>query len=158
MANMALQLAKVDNPIRVEGFTDTVPIRNSYFPSNWELSASRAGSVVRLFQENGIKPERLVAVGRGSNLPVGDNATADGRASNRRVAITVLASGLSDAKCYRHKTHHWPMAANTPREEHDMSTRFITPRWNSCSSTPAPTATGKTARSAPKSCTSCSTC
>ena len=38
MANMALQLAKVDNPIRVEGFTDTVPIRNSYFPSNWELS------------------------------------------------------------------------------------------------------------------------
>ena len=98
MANMAQQLAKVDNPIRVEGFTDTVPIRNSYFPSNWELSASRAGSVVRLFQENGIKPERLVAVGRGSNLPVGDNATADGRASNRRVAITVLASGLSDAE------------------------------------------------------------
>ncbi|OQS41030.1 flagellar motor protein MotD [Chromobacterium haemolyticum] len=98
MANMALQLAKVDNPIRVEGFTDTVPIRNSYFPSNWELSASRAGSVVRLFQENGIKPERLVAVGRGANLPVGDNATADGRASNRRVAITVLASGLSDAE------------------------------------------------------------
>ncbi|WP_230368866.1 hypothetical protein [Paludibacterium denitrificans] len=47
--------------------------------------------MVRLFQEYGIKPQRLVAVGRGENLPVADNSTQDGRATNRRVSITVLA-------------------------------------------------------------------
>ena len=98
MAGMAALLAKVDNPIRVEGFTDNVPIRNPVFPSNWELSAARAGSVVRLFQENGIKADRLVAVGRGENLPIADNAIPEGRATNRRVSVTVLAEDQNEAE------------------------------------------------------------
>jgi chemotaxis protein MotB len=59
------------------------------FPSNWELSAVRASSVVRLFVENGVRPSRLTAAGYGDQRPVADNATAEGRARNRRVAILV---------------------------------------------------------------------
>jgi chemotaxis protein MotB len=75
----------------VEGHTDSVPIRNAQFPSNWELSAVRASSVVRLFVDNGVKETRLVAIGRGSTLPVDSNKTPEGRLRNRRVEITVLA-------------------------------------------------------------------
>lgn len=91
LAAVAQQLAQVPNEVRVEGFTDNIPIRNAYFPSNWELSAARAGSIVRLFMEQGIAPERLVAVGRAETMPVSANETAEGRAQNRRVAITVIA-------------------------------------------------------------------
>ncbi|AXK40464.1 flagellar motor protein MotD [Crenobacter cavernae] len=91
LAEVARVLSTVDNPVRVEGFTDNVPIKNPVYPSNWELSASRAGSVVRLFVESGIAPDRLVAIGRAENLPVADNASDDGRAKNRRVSITVLS-------------------------------------------------------------------
>ncbi|MCP9759353.1 flagellar motor protein MotD [Aquitalea sp. S1-19] len=91
LAGIAGVLRSQSNPVRVEGFTDDVPIRNAFYPSNWELSAARAGSVVRLFQENGIAADRLVAVGRAENRPVTSNASAEGRAKNRRVAITVLA-------------------------------------------------------------------
>jgi chemotaxis protein MotB len=95
LTQMAALLGKVDNSISVEGFTDNVPIKTSNFPSNWELSAARAGSVVRLFQENGIEPNRLVAVGRAENMPVADNTSAEGRARNRRVSITVLANDVA---------------------------------------------------------------
>ncbi|WP_051229113.1 flagellar motor protein MotD [Paludibacterium yongneupense] len=100
MTQMAHVLSTVDNSVSVEGFTDDVPISTPTFPSNWELSAARAGSVVRLFQENGIVPGRMVAVGRAENTPVADNATTEGRARNRRVAITVLTndSGGSNAR------------------------------------------------------------
>lgn len=83
-----------DDPhlIQVEGHTDNVPIRNSVFPSNWELSSVRASSVVRLFIENGIEEKRMTAVGHGPNQPVGQNTTPDGRARNRRVAITILSA------------------------------------------------------------------
>ncbi|OWY39563.1 flagellar motor protein MotD [Xenophilus sp. AP218F] len=97
MANVARLLAEVDNPIRVEGYTDNVPIKNPVFPSNWELSAARAGGVVRIFQENGIPTRRLVAVGHGENLPVADNDSADGRAKNRRVKISVLSETQANA-------------------------------------------------------------
>jgi chemotaxis protein MotB len=94
MTQLATELALVDNSISVEGFTDNVPISNPVFPSNWELSAARAGSVVRLFQEDGIDPQRLVAVGRAANMPVASNNSAEGRAQNRRVSITVLADSV----------------------------------------------------------------
>jgi chemotaxis protein MotB len=77
--------------IEVEGHTDTTPIRNAAFPSNWELSAVRASSVVRLFVESGVLERRLAAVGRGANLPIASNDDPAGRARNRRVAITILA-------------------------------------------------------------------
>lgn len=91
LSAVAQQLAQVPNEVRVEGFTDNIPIRNAFFPSNWELSAARAGSIVRLFMENGIAPERLVAIGRAETMPVSENATQEGRAQNRRVAITIIA-------------------------------------------------------------------
>jgi len=81
--------------VQVEGHTDNQPIRNSIYPSNWELSSVRASSVVRLFIDAGVAPERLTAVGHGSNISVASNATAEGRARNRRVAVTIL-SGLPD--------------------------------------------------------------
>lgn len=77
--------------IQVEGHTDMLPISNAMFPSNWELSAVRASSVVRLFIEQGIAEKRLAAVGYGSNQPVASNETADGRMRNRRVQLTILS-------------------------------------------------------------------
>jgi chemotaxis protein MotB len=82
--------------IQVEGHTDNVPIGNPMFPSNWELSAVRASSVVRLLVENGIDEKRLIAVGHGSNEPVGPNGTAEGRSRNRRVEVMIL-SGVPEA-------------------------------------------------------------
>lgn len=95
-SNLALKaiasVLKADNhAIQVEGFTDTLPIKNSVFPSNWELSAVRASTVVRLFTENGVNENRMTAVGQGPKLPVGSNDTLDGRARNRRVTVTILA-------------------------------------------------------------------
>lgn len=72
--------------IAVEGHTDSVPIRGRY-PSNWELSGSRAGSVVRYLEANGIQSSRLRAVGFADTQPLTSNATVAGRAQNRRVEL-----------------------------------------------------------------------
>lgn len=77
--------------IQVEGHTDDQPVRNIY-PSNWELSSMRAATVVRLFIESGVAPERLTAVGHASNHPVAANDDPVGRARNRRVAVTILSA------------------------------------------------------------------
>jgi len=76
--------------VQVEGHTDNVPIRNPGFPSNWELSSARAGSVVRLFAEEGVPTTRMVAIGYADNRPIDTNATADGRGRNRRVNVLIL--------------------------------------------------------------------
>lgn len=76
-------------PVTVEGHTDNIPINTFRFPSNWELSAVRASSVVRLFVESGVAPERLTAAGYADQRPVADNGNEDGRARNRRVAILI---------------------------------------------------------------------
>ncbi len=86
---VARVLAPTDFPITVEGHTDNTPINTPQFPSNWELSGTRASSVVRLFIENGVDPRRLTATGYADQRPVEDNATPEGRARNRRVAITI---------------------------------------------------------------------
>ena len=93
---LAVLLKNDPHAVQVEGHTDITPIRNVLFPSNWELSAVRASSVVRLFIENGVAPERLTAVGHGSNIAVASNADPIGRARNRRVAVTIL-SAIPDA-------------------------------------------------------------
>lgn len=80
------------NAIQVEGFTDDLPIHSVQYPSNWELSSARASSVVRLFVEEGVAAERLVAIGRSANEPIADNATPEGRSRNRRVSLTVLSA------------------------------------------------------------------
>lgn len=90
LLEVAALLADKPNAVQVEGHTDDIPIRNYLFYSNWELSAVRASSVVRLLVQNGIAEQRLSAVGYGSAQPLGDNATEEGRAKNRRVSIMVL--------------------------------------------------------------------
>lgn len=79
--------------VRVTGHTDPVPIRPDYmykFPSNWELSAARASSVVRYFQEKtGLDPTEMEAVGRSFYQPEASNDTKEGRARNRRVEILI---------------------------------------------------------------------
>ncbi len=78
-----------ENPVHVEGFTDSQPISTARFPSNWELSAARAAAVVRLLQQRGIAPERLAAVGYGQYQPAYSNRTAEGRQRNRRIVIVI---------------------------------------------------------------------
>lgn len=82
-------LAPFDNPIHVEGFTDNLPISTDKYPTNWELSAARAGSVVRMLAAGGVDASRLAAVGYGEFQPIADNSTAEGRARNRRVILVI---------------------------------------------------------------------
>ena len=92
--------AENQHVIRVRGFTDPVPIHTAAFPSNWELSAGRAASVVRAFAEAGVAPERLEAAGRAALDPLTSNATALGRARNRRVEVLLprVATGAAAAE------------------------------------------------------------
>jgi chemotaxis protein MotB len=87
---LAQVLKPFPNPIRVEGHTDDRPIKTTAFPSNWELSAARAASVVHQFTRQGIDPLRLEIVGFGQFRPLQSNDTSDGRNANRRVAVLVL--------------------------------------------------------------------
>ncbi len=90
---IASGIATTDNQIRVEGHTDNVPIRNSKFPSNWELSTARATAVVsHLIVKFHSEPDRLSAAGYAEYRPAADNRTAEGRARNRRVDIVVLSA------------------------------------------------------------------
>jgi chemotaxis protein MotB len=99
--------------IHVIGHTDNVPIRaaaRNRFPSNWELSTARATAAVRFLTENaGVDPRRLGVVGYGEFRPVADNATAEGRARNRRIAITILSEELVGADAPSPATSHGPM-------------------------------------------------
>jgi chemotaxis protein MotB len=79
--------AESEHAIRVRGFTDTVPIHTAEFPSNWELSAGRAASVVRAFAGAGVSPQRMEAAGRAALDPLTTNVSAEGRARNRRVEV-----------------------------------------------------------------------
>jgi chemotaxis protein MotB len=86
-------LAALPNLVAIEGHTDSVPIANAAFPSNWELSTDRASVVLRyLMARWGLPPARMVAGGYADQRPVGPNETPDGRARNRRVDIAVLAT------------------------------------------------------------------
>ena len=89
MSSIADVLVPTDFPITIEGHTDNVPIKTAQFPSNWELSAVRATTVLRLFADAGVSPERLTAIGFADTRPVEPNLMADGRARNRRVTILI---------------------------------------------------------------------
>lgn len=83
--------------IHVIGHTDNVPIR-ARFASNWELSTARALAAVHFLTEKaGVDPRRVGAVGYGEYRPIADNATAEGRAKNRRIAIAILPDELAGA-------------------------------------------------------------
>jgi chemotaxis protein MotB len=80
--------------IQVAGHTDNVPIRSRTaegFTDNWALSAGRATAAVRfLVEKGGVDPKRIAVVGFGEFRPIADNATVEGRAKNRRIAIVLL--------------------------------------------------------------------
>ena len=80
-------------PVRVEGFTDNVPIKSARFPSNWELSSARAAAVVQLFIEEGIDPGKLMATGYGEFQPIAPNDTPENRTKNRRVVLMISKTG-----------------------------------------------------------------
>ena len=85
-------LGSFDNRVRVEGHTDDRPINTRVFPSNWELSAARAGTVVRRLRDQAVLPDRLSVVGYGEFRPLAVNDTVEGRRQNRRVTLIVLAA------------------------------------------------------------------
>lgn len=87
---IAAELKKIPNAVIIEGHTDNVPVRSGKYESNWELSMARAYSVLRFMQEQGISSKHLAGIGYGENLPVADNATAEGRARNRRIEISLM--------------------------------------------------------------------
>jgi chemotaxis protein MotB len=105
--------------IRIEGHTDNVPIHNAEFASNWELSTARATGMIRLFiTQFGFPADRLSAAGYANYHPVASNATAAGRARNRRVDIVVLAPRAPI-----------PMSSVAVNDERD-ATKPVAPRAN----------------------------
>jgi chemotaxis protein MotB len=87
---LADSLRSFKNAIRVEGHTDNVAIKTVAFPSNWELSAARAATVVHLFSARGIDPSRLTVIGYGEFRPIASNTTLEGRNANRRVLLVIM--------------------------------------------------------------------
>lgn len=84
-------LTKIDNPVIIEGHSDSTPIKNAKYPSNWELSTARATNIISYIMKTGrISPKRLSAVGYGEYMPIADNTSINGRNLNRRVDIIVL--------------------------------------------------------------------
>jgi chemotaxis protein MotB len=90
LSKVGRRLIELPHSIAVEGHTDDVPVARRY-PSNWELAAARASSVVRLLADLGVEPDRLKVVSRGEFMPVASNDTAEGRAKNRRIEIQLDA-------------------------------------------------------------------
>ena len=84
--------------IAVEGHTDNVPMSDASLPSNWELSANRAGAAVRYLEQSGIARTQLSATGFADTQPIASNDTADGRSSNRRVVFKVAGVNWQQIK------------------------------------------------------------
>jgi len=92
-------LQPLSNQIRVEGFTDSNPISTARFTDNWDLSAARAGNVLRyLIEHSSIPPEHLSLAGYGPYRPVASNDTEEGRSLNRHVDIVVPPTLAEDSK------------------------------------------------------------
>jgi chemotaxis protein MotB len=89
IGQVAQVLKGVGRNFQVAGDTDNVPIQTPRFPSNWELSTARAVEVVKLLVQKGADPKHLSACGYGEFDPIASNDTADGRAKNRRIEITL---------------------------------------------------------------------
>jgi chemotaxis protein MotB len=100
LRSLASILSPFANPLRVEGFTDNVPISTLVYPSNWELSAARAATVARLVANSGGAAERLGIIGWGEVRPLADNATAEGRNKNRRVVVVVMGNQKAPQRSY----------------------------------------------------------
>ena len=92
IAELVTEIKQQPYQIAALGFTDNVPVGSqlrAQFPSNWEVAGARAASVVRLMQSEGVPAAQLVAVSQGENQPIASNATAEGRAQNRRIDVRI---------------------------------------------------------------------
>jgi chemotaxis protein MotB len=96
LSKVAATIRKVPNPVRLEGHTDSIPIHNSRFANNWELSAARSIAMLQLLTTRYEVPTgRLAVVGYAETIAVDSNETADGRAKNRRVDVTILSEAAA---------------------------------------------------------------
>jgi chemotaxis protein MotB len=133
-------LAPFPNPIRVEGHTDNKPIKTLAFFSNWELSAARAGSVVRVLQGQGVDPARLAVIGYGEQRPVQSNDTEQGRNANRRVVVVILSTELQKQKAPGDQPATATPAVATPT----VATPAVATPAAAVSASPAPESTQAT--------------
>jgi chemotaxis protein MotB len=84
-------LALLPNELRVEGHTDNIPVNSADYPTNWELSAARASTVLRfMIESGGLEPGRMELAGYADTHPIAENATAEGRSLNRRADIVIV--------------------------------------------------------------------
>jgi chemotaxis protein MotB len=90
VSKIARAIREIPNPVRLEGHTDSMPIHNDLYQSNWELSAARSIALMRLLTEDGVSVEKLSIAGYADNAPAESNDTEEGRARNRRVDVVVL--------------------------------------------------------------------
>jgi chemotaxis protein MotB len=90
LQRLADSLRPFPNAVRVAGHTDNRPINTTAFPSNWELSAARAASVVHLFMDRGIAARRLAVIGYGEYQALMPNTSEIGRNANRRVEVMIM--------------------------------------------------------------------
>lgn len=84
------ELQKLPNDILVEGHTDNIPIKGGRYATNWELSMARAYSVINFMEKSGMDSKKLAGIGYGENRPSAENTTAEGRARNRRIEISLM--------------------------------------------------------------------
>lgn len=85
-------MTQYNNPLRLEGHTDNVPISTSQFPSNWELSTNRATNALKYLLKNyDVEASKISATGYAEYRPIADNSTTEGRAKNRRVDLVMLS-------------------------------------------------------------------
>jgi chemotaxis protein MotB len=91
LAKVAEAIKKIPNPVRLEGHTDSVPIKTARFRSNWELSTARSIALLELVCTRfGTPRERMSVAGYADNAPLDSNESEKGRARNRRVDIVIL--------------------------------------------------------------------
>jgi len=131
---IADELAERPVRVRVEGHTDATPIHTPRFPSNWELSQSRAMAVVRFFLEDGkIAPVRMAAAGYGEYHPVASNETLEGKAQNRRVDLIVVADleGASEEATPGSKSHRAEGSPETDTGAEPETSDHVTPEFPS---------------------------
>jgi chemotaxis protein MotB len=93
MVKIAAVIRDLPQPLRFEGHTDSIPVHNPRFRSNWELSAARAIAMMELLRQSfQIPADRMAVVGYAENAPADTNSTEEGRAHNRRVDLVVLSA------------------------------------------------------------------
>jgi chemotaxis protein MotB len=119
LAKVAGVIAALPNPVRLEGHTDSVPIHNSRFRSNWELSTARAiATLETLADRYNIPASRMAVAGYAENAPADSNDTEEGRAHNRRVDIVLMTQqGLRSEPTAPSPAPDPPGAASRPTKQ-----------------------------------------